>query len=77
MSSSLDHLSTELPNPRTSRIDVLDTLHILELINDEDSRVAPAVRAALPDVARAVDIALQRWQRGGRIVLFGAGTSGG
>src|SRR5207253_3003749 len=76
MSSSLDQLSTELPNPRTSRIDALDTLHVLELINDEDSRVAPAVRSALPDVARAVDIALHRWQRGGRIVLFGAGTSG-
>jgi N-acetylmuramic acid 6-phosphate etherase len=34
------------------------------------------VRAALPDVARAVDLAEGRWQRGGRIVLFGVGTSG-
>jgi N-acetylmuramic acid 6-phosphate etherase len=38
--------------------------------------VAAAVRAALPHVARAVDLAFERWRRGGRIVLFGAGTSG-
>jgi N-acetylmuramic acid 6-phosphate etherase len=71
-----DQLPTEQPNPRTAAIDRLDTLAILELINAEDQLVAHAVRAALPAVARAVDLALERWQRGGRIVLFGAGTSG-
>ena len=76
MSSSLDDLPTEQPNPRTTDLDRLDTLRLLERINDEDQCVAPAVRAALPQVARAVDLALERWQRGGRIVLFGAGTSG-
>jgi len=30
----------------------------------------------LPQVARAVELAFERWQRGGRVVLFGAGTSG-
>ncbi len=74
--SELDQLSTESPDPRTSKIDTLDTLRILELINDEDQLVVPAVRAALPAVARAVDLALERWRRGGRIVVFGAGTSG-
>jgi len=34
------------------------------------------VRAVLPNIARAVDLAHDRWLRGGRIVLFGAGTSG-
>jgi N-acetylmuramic acid 6-phosphate etherase len=71
-----DQLPTEQPNPRTVDIDRLDTQAILELINSEDQHVAHAVRAALPSVARAVDLALERWQRGGRIVLFGAGTSG-
>lgn len=54
----------------------MDTLGMLELINDEDRRVAPAVGAVLPDLARAVDIAAERWSRGGRVILFGAGTSG-
>jgi N-acetylmuramic acid 6-phosphate etherase len=74
--SSLDELPTEQPNPRTAKIDRLETLGALELINDEDQGVAAAVRAALPAVARGVDLTLERWQRGGRVVLFGAGTSG-
>jgi N-acetylmuramic acid 6-phosphate etherase len=48
----------------------------LQRLNDEDQSVAPAVRAALPAVARAVDLTLERWRRDGRVVLFGAGTSG-
>jgi N-acetylmuramic acid 6-phosphate etherase len=74
--ASLDSLPTEQPNPRTVDLDLMDTPGILERINDEDLRVAPAVRAAIPDLARAVDIAVERWRRGGRVILFGAGTSG-
>ena len=74
--SDLDRLTTEQANPRTTDIDRLDTFGVLQRLNDEDQAVAPAVRAALPQVARAVDLALERWRRGGRIVLFGAGTSG-
>jgi N-acetylmuramic acid 6-phosphate etherase len=72
----LDELSTERTNPRTADLDRLGTLEVLERLNDEDQQVAPAVRLALPAVARAVDLTLERWQRGGRVVLFGAGTSG-
>ncbi len=72
----LDVLPTEQPNPRTADLDRLDTLGVLERLNDEDQRVAAAVRAALPTLARAVDLAVDRWRSGGRIVLFGAGTSG-
>jgi N-acetylmuramic acid 6-phosphate etherase len=71
-----DELSTEGSNPRTVEIDRLDTLGVLQRLNEEDQLVAPAVRAALLEMARAVEMALERWQRGGRVVLFGAGTSG-
>ncbi|HEY2596349.1 MAG TPA: N-acetylmuramic acid 6-phosphate etherase, partial [Chloroflexota bacterium] len=74
--NALDELSTEQRNPRTGDIDRLETLEVLARINAEDLRVAPAVRAALPALARAADLVLERWQRGGRVVLFGAGTSG-
>jgi N-acetylmuramic acid 6-phosphate etherase len=73
---SLDQLSTERSNARTADLDRLGTLEVLERINDEDRLVATAVRLALPQVARAVEVAVDRWQRGGRVVLFGAGTSG-
>jgi N-acetylmuramic acid 6-phosphate etherase len=74
--TSLDRLPTEQPNPRTRDIDVHDTLGVLERINAEDQTVATAVHAILPSLAQAVDLTLERWQRGGRVVLFGAGTSG-
>lgn len=74
--SSLDQLATEQTNPRTADLDVLGTLGMLQRINDEDQQVAAAVKQVVPQLARAVDLTLERWQRGGRVVLFGAGTSG-
>ncbi len=74
--SEQDRIPTERINPGTSDLDRLDTLGVLERLNDEDRLVAVAVRAALPAVARAVDLAVEKWRSGGRIVLFGAGTSG-
>lgn len=67
---------TERRNPRTLEIDTLSSLEVLQLLNDEDARVAPAVRAALPQLAQAVDAAVERYQAGGIIHYFGAGTSG-
>jgi len=67
---------TELQNPSTTDIDTLSSLEIVTLINDEDSKVAAAVRRELPHIARAVDIIVQRMKRGGRLFYFGAGTSG-
>ncbi|HHC08710.1 MAG TPA: N-acetylmuramic acid 6-phosphate etherase [Actinobacteria bacterium] len=67
---------TEARNPRTVDIDTLPTLDILGLLNDEDALVAPAVRAALPQLAEAVDAAVVRFGNGGTIHYFGAGTSG-
>src|SRR5579864_5317555 len=72
----LDQLQTEQPNRRTRDIDRLDTQAVLQRINDEDQQVAFLVRAALPALAEGVDRTVERWRRGGRVVLFGAGTSG-
>jgi N-acetylmuramic acid 6-phosphate etherase len=49
---------------------------LLRLINDEDATVAAAVRAALPALAEAVDLATVALRDGHRIHYFGAGTSG-
>jgi N-acetylmuramic acid 6-phosphate etherase len=67
---------TEAPNPETTSIDTLSTLDILRLINQEDAKVAQAVHGELPHIARAVDIVVDRLKRGGRLLYFGAGTSG-
>ncbi|MBN1641678.1 MAG: N-acetylmuramic acid 6-phosphate etherase [Anaerolineae bacterium] len=67
---------TEARNPRTASLDRLSSLEIVTLINDEDARVAGAVRAELGQIARAVDAIAERLRRGGRLFYFGAGTSG-
>ncbi len=75
-SSTLAALSTEGRNPRTVDLDTLDTLRLLEVINDEDRLVADAVRAELPSIARAVERITEARRQGGRLVYLGAGTSG-
>jgi N-acetylmuramic acid 6-phosphate etherase len=57
-------------------LDTKSTREILRIINREDHRVAPAVRKTLPQIARAVDLAVEAIRNGGRLVYLGAGTSG-
>jgi len=76
MKDKFGALATERRNPRSMRLDVLSTAEIVALINDEDATVAPAVRAALPEIARAADLIADRLRRGGRLFYVGAGTSG-
>jgi len=72
----LGTLVTETRNPATEHLDELPTLAMLELINDEDAKVAAAVRAELPHIAKAIDAITTRFQNGGRLFYIGAGTSG-
>ena len=74
--AQLASLLTEARNPATEHLDELPTLAMLELINDEDAKVAAVVRAQLPAVARAIDEIAARFSRGGRLFYAGAGTSG-
>src|SRR6184192_4064849 len=72
----LDPRLTEQRNPRTERIDVASPLEIVDLINAEDASVPGAVRAVRQDVSRAIDLAVEAFRRGGRLIYVGAGTSG-
>lgn len=67
---------TEQPSPATAALDRLSTEEIVALINTEDAAVAAAVRTALPEIARAVDLIADRLRHGGRLIYVGAGTSG-
>lgn len=67
---------TEQRNPRTRGLDTKSTIEILRVLNQEDQRVALAVRRVLPQIARAVDAIVASFRRGGRLVYLGAGTSG-
>nr|WP_042198101.1 N-acetylmuramic acid 6-phosphate etherase [Kibdelosporangium sp. MJ126-NF4]CEL23197.1 N-acetylmuramic acid 6-phosphate etherase [Kibdelosporangium sp. MJ126-NF4]CTQ94360.1 N-acetylmuramic acid 6-phosphate etherase [Kibdelosporangium sp. MJ126-NF4] len=67
---------TEGRNPRTTGLDTLPTLEVLRVINAEDRLVPSAVAEALPQLAEAVDLAVEALRQGRRVHYVGAGTSG-
>jgi N-acetylmuramic acid 6-phosphate etherase len=67
---------TERRNPRTEGIDLASPRQIVDLINAEDQLVAEAVRAAAPEITRALELLEAAFRAGGRLVYVGAGTSG-
>jgi N-acetylmuramic acid 6-phosphate etherase len=69
-------MSTERRNPRSVDIDLFPTERILRIINAEDALVATAVGTAIPQIAKAVDLAVDAIRAGGRLLYVGAGTSG-
>ncbi len=54
----------------------MNTLQMVQTINNEDARVSEAVKECLPEIAAAIDAIAERMQHGGRLVYLGAGTSG-
>jgi N-acetylmuramic acid 6-phosphate etherase len=57
-------------------LDTKPTTEILRLINREDQGVVPAVARTVPQIARAVNMAVEALRKGGRMIYLGAGTSG-
>ncbi|MBI5279772.1 MAG: N-acetylmuramic acid 6-phosphate etherase [Burkholderiales bacterium] len=76
MVQSIDTRLTEQRNPRSTRIDQLSTIEIVDLINAEDRMVAAAVAEEREQVARAIDLTVDAFRKGGRLFYVGAGTSG-
>jgi N-acetylmuramic acid 6-phosphate etherase len=72
----LDRLTTEQRNPNSMEIDSKSTLEILKIINEEDKTVALAVEKEIKYIAEAIDIIVNAIKNGGRLLYFGAGTSG-
>ncbi|ARU95432.1 N-acetylmuramic acid 6-phosphate etherase [Tatumella citrea] len=76
MTLDLNKMITEGRNPASETIDQLTTEQMLTVINQEDQKVALAVEAILPQIARAVDAITAAFAAGGRLIYCGAGTSG-
>ncbi len=72
----LNSLLTEQRNSNTEKIDLADSLEIVTLINEEDRKVADAVQKKLQVIADIVELTAQKLSEGGRLLYFGAGTSG-
>ncbi len=72
----LSTLVTESRNPNTYEIDVMDTMDAVRIFNEEDKKVALAVEKELPYIAQAIELVTHAFKTGGRLIYFGAGTSG-
>ena len=72
----LAKLTTESRNPRTMNLDEMSPLQLVSVMNQEDLHVVSAVKAVLPQIATAVQWAKEALEVGGRLIYFGAGTSG-
>lgn len=72
----LQNLLTEQRNPETFDIDLADARKVVEKIHNEDAKVAEAVGGRLDRIAEAVELIRDSLAAGGRLLYFGAGTSG-
>ena len=68
--------STEKINSLTTNIDISKTIDIVKMINAEDFNAVKAVQKCLSEIANAADIIAENFNKGGRLIYFGAGTSG-
>ncbi len=73
---NLETLLTEQVNPGSRDIDARPTLEVLQIMNDEDRKVAPAVSSEIPRIAQAVERIAESIRNGGRLFYVGAGSSG-
>jgi N-acetylmuramic acid 6-phosphate etherase len=71
-----DSRLTEQRNPKSTKIDKLDVLGIVDLINNEDQLAVAAVSDEREAIARAIELVVKAFRAGGRLVYVGAGTSG-
>ncbi|NLC15864.1 MAG: N-acetylmuramic acid 6-phosphate etherase [Firmicutes bacterium] len=67
---------TENSNPLTRDIDTWPLRKILEVMNCEDHRIAPAIAREIPRIQEAVEMVVECLSKGGRLFYIGAGTSG-
>ncbi|MGE7878454.1 N-acetylmuramic acid 6-phosphate etherase [Peribacillus muralis] len=76
MIGMLEHLTTERRNEKTMSLDEMKTMEFLEVMNEEDLKVAQSVKKEIPQISKAVDMIVSAMNEKGRLIYMGAGTSG-
>ncbi len=72
----LENLTTETRNNKTMNLDEMSIVELLTVMNEEDAKVADAVKVEIPHIAKAVETIISAKMNGGRLIYLGAGTSG-
>jgi N-acetylmuramic acid 6-phosphate etherase len=74
--ANLHALATEGTNEASSGFDTKSALEIARIINHEDSKIAAAIKKALPEIAQVIETVTRSLRDGGRLIYVGAGSSG-
>ncbi|MED4701440.1 N-acetylmuramic acid 6-phosphate etherase [Lysinibacillus capsici] len=69
-------LTTEGYHPDTTNLDLMSTIEIVKLMNEEDKKVPLAIEKVLPEIEQAITAVVHALKNGGRLFYVGAGTSG-
>lgn len=67
---------SEQRNPDSMQLDQLNSLQIVQLMNQQDKLVPLAIETQLAKIAATVDKIVAALRQGGRLIYLGAGTSG-
>lgn len=70
------HLLTELRNQASQNIDRMSIGEAFDIINREDATIAAAIAAERESICRAIELVVNAFENGGRLIYVGAGTSG-
>jgi N-acetylmuramic acid 6-phosphate etherase len=77
--NKIDNLAaalTEQRNPRSENLEKMSTRELVELFVEEERFVQDALRGAIVDLAKAIEIVTGALRKGGRLFYVGAGSSG-
>ncbi len=67
---------TEQRNPRSENLEKMSARELVELFVEEERFVQDALRGAIVDLAKAIEIVTGAFRKGGRLFYIGAGSSG-
>ncbi len=72
----LEKLGTEQRNSHTMSLDTMSIADVLLAMNQEDASVIKIIQGQLPKIEETVNAVIDSFQKGGRLIYVGAGTSG-
>ena len=67
---------TESKNFKSSSLDTMSITEIVELINEEDSKISRVIKEIIPQISSLIENIVKNLLNEGRIIYVGAGTSG-
>ena len=72
----ISKLMTEQVNDRRKDIETQSISEILRYMNDENRKITDAIEQCIPEIEKVTAGVVQAFEKGGRLIYLGAGTSG-